>query len=103
MATVAITIGDWIKRNTRRVKSNRNIRTTISCYKMKTTTRTMMAMSVFAMQAHATVATERKAVFDTNLDVVGVDNRCTGCISHIKEDFVGLLTATNRVVKGFGG
>jgi hypothetical protein len=103
VTTVASTIGDWIERNTRTVKSNHRIRTTINRRRMKTTTRAMMAMSVLAMQDHATVATERKAVFDTDSDVVGVDNRCTGCISHIKEDFVGPLTATNRVVKGFGG
>jgi hypothetical protein len=34
---------------------------------------------------------------------VGIDNRCSGCISHVREDFIGLLQPTRRVIKGFGG
>ncbi len=60
-------------------------------------------MSVLAMQAHATVAMERQTTFDTDAETIGIDNRCSGCISHIREDFVGELRPSNRVVKGFAG
>ena len=62
-----------------------------------------MAMTVLAMQANATIATERTTQFDTDSETIGIDNRCSGCISHVKEDFVGKLRPTDRVVKGFAG
>ena len=46
---------------------------------------------------------------DFPLDVVdeavdfGVDNRCSACISNVKEHFVGDLQKTNKVIKGYGG
>ena len=46
---------------------------------------------------------EREAIFDTDSGLVGIDNRCTACISHDKDDFVGPLRETDRVIKGFGG
>ena len=55
------------------------------------------------MQARTAVATERVAQFDTDTDWIGVDNRCTGCISHVKSDFDGPLMQSHRIVKGFGG
>ena len=45
----------------------------------------------------------RLAKFDTDSVSIGVDNRCSGCISHRIEDFEGQMTDTNKVVKGFGG
>ena len=30
-----------------------------------------------------------------------LDNRCTACISHIPEDFIGDLIDSNRTIKGF--
>jgi hypothetical protein len=62
-----------------------------------------LAMSVLAMHARTAVATERMTQFDTDGEWVGVDNRCTGCISHVRSDFVSDLTPSNRSVKGFGG
>ena len=41
--------------------------------------------------------------FDTDSAPVGIDNRCTGCISHVSQDFIGPLRETNRPIKGFGG
>jgi len=32
---------------------------------------------------------EREAHFDTDSTPVGIDNRCTACISHVAGDFVG--------------
>ena len=64
----------------------------------------LIIMSVFAMQAKATISSEREAVFDTDSANVGIDNRCSACISHDQNDFVpGTLRPSNRVVKGFGG
>jgi hypothetical protein len=60
-------------------------------------------MTVLAMQANATIATERKTQFDTDSETIGIDNRCSGCISHVRDDFVGELRRTDRVVKGFAG
>ena len=65
--------------------------------------RTTLAMTVLAMQANATIATERRTQFDTDSETIGIDNRCSGCISHVREDFVGELRPSDRVVKGFAG
>ena len=46
---------------------------------------------------------EREQIFYTNSFSIGVDNRCSGCISHTVEDFVGPLKDCHRVIKGFGG
>ena len=32
-----------------------------------------------------------------------MDNRCSGCISNDINDFVGTMTDSDRVIKGFGG
>ena len=64
---------------------------------------TVITMTVLAMQANATIATERKTQFDTDSETIGIDNRCSGCISHVKDDFVGDLQRSDRVVKGFAG
>jgi hypothetical protein len=56
------------------------------------------------MQASATIAKEREVRFDTDSSYIGVDNRCSACISHEAADFeVGTLKPCNRIVKGFGG
>ena len=59
--------------------------------------------AILAMQARTAVAIERIAQFDTDTEWIGVDNRCTGCISHVKNDFVGPFMQSHRIVKGFGG
>ena len=41
---------------------------------------TVITMTVLAMQANATIATERKTQFDTDSETIGIDNRCSGCI-----------------------
>ncbi len=101
---IAGKLGNWILDNTR----TEHTRTTRSrCFQGNHQTRrqrgTALALSVLAMQAHATVATERQTTFDTDSETVGIDNRCSGCISHIRDDFVGNLRPSNRLVKGFAG
>ena len=41
--------------------------------------------------------------FDTDSVDFGVDNRCSACISNMREHFIGELTPSTRVIKGFGG
>ena len=39
--------------------------------------------------------------FDSDSYEIGIDNRASRCISHRKEDFVGVLHPTNRKIDGF--
>ena len=54
-----------------------------------------------AMQA-GTATYENVVHFDTYSARVGIDNRCTGCISHMAQDFVAPLRDSGRTIKGFG-
>ena len=60
-------------------------------------------MSAVAMQEEGADSFEQQMTFDTNSSPIGVDNRCTGCLSHQNEDFEGPLIDTGRQIKGFGG
>ena len=55
------------------------------------------------MQAKANQAYDTTVTFDTDSGTIGVDNRCSGCISHIFDDFTGPVQKTSRAIKGFGG
>jgi len=99
-------LGDWILKNIKTKSRRRQSHASHNRINRKASWRprgTAMAMTVLAMQANATIATERKAQFDTDSETIGIDNRCSGCISHVKDDFVGKLRPTDRVVKGFAG
>ena len=63
----------------------------------------LVATVAITMQAQDTKASERHARFDTDSGPLGIDNRCSACISHVAEDFEGPLRDTNRMIKGFGG
>jgi hypothetical protein len=41
--------------------------------------------------------------FDTDSFHIGIDNRCSACISNDRNDFIGPLKKVSRKVKGFGG
>jgi hypothetical protein len=41
--------------------------------------------------------------FDTDSDILGIDNRCTACISPYLEDFETAPDETTVAIKGFGG
>ena len=60
----------------------------------------LLVYSATAMNAELTVRSNITR-FDTDSDPIGVDNRCSACISHIPEDFVGDLINSNRTIKGF--
>ena len=42
-------------------------------------------------------------VFDVDANAIGIDSRCSACLSHDINDFVGRVTKTNRRIQGFGG
>ena len=42
-------------------------------------------------------------IFDNDSFSIDLDNRCSGCISHEVEDFVGPLKECHRVIKVFVG
>ena len=41
--------------------------------------------------------------WDTDSGLVGIDKRCSACLSHDPDDFIGEITQCNRLIKGFGG
>ena len=88
---IARTIGQTKNKYSRRRKLTHNI----------------MALSVVAMVAgqHDKVRSRRQRSihFDTDSEHVGIDNRCSACISHKIEDFIGSPNQTKRTIKGFGG
>ena len=54
-----------------------------------------MMMSVIAMAAghnEKDVQDQRKILFDSDSDTIGIDNRCSACISHRMDDFIGTPT-----------
>jgi hypothetical protein len=65
----------------------------------------MMAFAAVAMQANGMQSNylETMVTFDTDSVPIGIDNRCTGCISNRIEDFEGPMVESKRAIKGFGG
>ena len=59
--------------------------------------------SLAVMVLAASAKRSHKSVFDTDSAAVGIDNRASGCFSHVVTDFVGPLRDCHRVVKGFAG
>ncbi len=64
---------------------------------------TTLAFWAMAMQAKTTYVTQPEAHFDTDSRPLGLDNRCSGCISSFVEDFEGPLNDSGRFIKGFSG
>ena len=66
-----------------------------------------MKLLVMATVMESTSAQEQYIVeggpFDSDSRLVGVDNRCSGCITHVRSDITGDLKMSNRVIKGYGG
>ena len=61
-----------------------------------------LAFSATAMRAESGIRSNT-TTFDTDSAAIGIDNRCSACISHIAEDFIGNLADSNRTIKGFAG
>ena len=69
----------------------------------KTNTK-IFIMSVLAMQVKGkTDKHDNIVTFDTDSASIGVDNRCTACLSDQIDDFIGPLKDCQRAIKGFGG
>ena len=54
-------------------------------------------------KTNSSMSMQRKVTFDTDAEYVGIDNRCSACISHEISDFIGNVSETKRSIKGFGG
>jgi hypothetical protein len=64
----------------------------------------LMMASVFTAQAADTIPQARHVPqWDTASGLIGIDNRCSGCMSHEAAEFTGELRDCKRVIKGFGG
>ena len=60
------------------------------------------AYAVMACKAQRT-HWEQKTNFDLDSFDIGIDNRCSGCISGDPADFIGSLRDSDRTIKGFMG
>ena len=65
--------------------------------------RCLLALSALAMSTQYGAARQNIVTFDTDSRPIGVDNRCTACISHDINDFIDVPTETERKIKGFAG
>jgi len=63
----------------------------------------LFAFWAVAMASTSGANGQKMAIFDTDSATIGVDNRCSACISSVLDDFDGPVEDTNRVIKGFGG
>ena len=63
----------------------------------------LYAMAALAMSSKLGAQAHNPVTFDTDSKPIGVDNRCSACISHDPSDFVSDLRPSNRCIKGFGG
>ena len=64
----------------------------------------LLATSALAMSSQTEgCLSQRIATFDTDSNAIGVDNRCSACISNDPSDFISELKPCNRSIKGFGG
>jgi hypothetical protein len=101
------TISNWTitKRKTKQttnLSSNRlNYSTKYRRRRQKVTTIT--AMSLLAMATQTGKPLPRHFKVDTDSNTIGVDNRCSACISDRLEDFLYPPQPCQRTIKGFGG
>ena len=65
--------------------------------------RDLLGNVALACPAKQMTTQERIVRFDTDVKPIGVDNRCSACISPYIEDFIGPLEDTNKTIKGFAG
>jgi len=62
----------------------------------------ILALQVLALTATGAHRPER-VCFDTDSRSIGIDNRCSACISHDIADFVDTPRPIPGTIKGFGG
>jgi hypothetical protein len=71
--------------------------------KMGGTSVEWVSMTALVITTQQGSINENWVLFDTNSGNIGVDNRCSACISHIIGYFVGNLVDCERAIKGFSG
>ena len=100
----AITKHKTCRRNKRITSKRRRIATSFRMENPGARRKSILAMTaLFAMSAKADTQYHNKCLFDTDSKPIGVDNRCSACISHDITDFIGPLKDSGRTIKGFGG
>jgi len=62
-----------------------------------------LAMSSVAMQLAARVHSKREVRFDMDSHSVGIDNKCSKCISPDPLNFIGKVQDSNSMITRFGG
>jgi hypothetical protein len=70
---------------------------------MKNEAEAVLASAVMIAMESSQEKRTNTAHFNTDATTIGVDNRCTTCISDKKEHFVGNFIAGRKVIKGFHG
>jgi hypothetical protein len=98
----SITKWDTTNRAKKKIKTATAIATKIGNRGRSNRNVAFLAFAAVAMQANGGL-NDNQTAFDTDSSPIGIDNRCTGCISHRIEDFEGPLQESNRAIKGFGG
>ena len=108
----------WIKRefdrlcdaiNSLKTTPRANLRRSTGMDRRMINPRSRMMIAALAMTAVTAMPVKLKekhnltTTFDTDSKVVGIDNRCTACISSDANDFIGDIRPSGRVIKGFGG
>ncbi len=70
-----------------------------------TTARLICMAAIIAMTTYPSniQSVAESGPFDTDSQIIGIDNRASACISNEKTDFIGKVTRIHRIVKGFGG
>ena len=64
----------------------------------------LFSLAVICLQSEVPMPNrEHDALFDMDSAEIGIDNRCSGCISHVATDFVGQLHKSDKSIRGFGG
>ena len=59
--------------------------------------------AIITMSTCQTCHISKSIPFDTDSQMVRIDNRCSACITHVCEDMPGELNLCHRSIKGFGG
>ena len=63
----------------------------------------MAYTAVMAMSTHQPYNVSESIAFDTDSQLVGIDDCCSACITHVCEDMPGELIPCHQSIKGFGG
>jgi Reverse transcriptase (RNA-dependent DNA polymerase) len=96
----------WLQRGTKthRYYQTRSIAHQVAGTRGRHRLASAMAMAmVIAMEHRTNGKSLNMATFDTDSRSIGIDNRCTACISDNTKDFIGELKPSMREIKGFGG